>query len=214
MRPSLAALLAGGVGVAAVGVIVGSAGFDPSRARPERAGEPAGGFAMPVAAGGGPSAAAGGPLGMSTVPAAPVPILDLGSVPVVAPSPGSRNEVQQQTGRRAVVTVESSTGGPRHAVPTTAAAAVAELPAIEAPPVTEEPTEEPVEAPTQPTGRHRRDQVQDQSDRDRSDQARDDQARGDQDQIDQDQGRNWQRDARSDWWGDGHQWRPWWERQE
>jgi hypothetical protein len=71
-RPSLAGLVVGGVGVAALGVLVGSAAYDQTGA-PSGGGES---MALPVATPRRGIVEAGGPLGMGTVPAAPVPVLE------------------------------------------------------------------------------------------------------------------------------------------
>ncbi|WP_433611499.1 hypothetical protein ACQP2P_44465 [Dactylosporangium sp. CA-139114] len=155
VRPSLAALVVGGVGVAALGVVIGSAGYDAKGSGgPPRA--EGGGFAVPAATGSARGVNASGPLGMSTVPAAPVPILDLG----VTPSPAAPAPVQTQSGKKAAVRVERTT--PRPKAPATTAAApaappvvvVTEEPVVAEPEPADEPTEEPVDVGER-QGRHR-----------------------------------------------------------
>ncbi|WP_426508550.1 hypothetical protein ACPPVO_58715 [Dactylosporangium sp. McL0621] len=198
VRPSLAVLVVGGVGVAALGVIVGSAGYDVgSGVGPPRSDD--GGFAMPVATpGGGPGVNANGPLGMGTVPAAPVPIPDLGVTPSVAPPPDASVSVE----KKAVVRVESTT----HPLADRTTAAV----------VTDEPEPNPTEEPEALAD-------QNQDGQDRGDQDQGGQNLGGQNQGGEDQsgGRlRWHQDRRQNQWGDGQnqwgdaqRWRPWWERQ-
>ncbi|WP_433211684.1 hypothetical protein ACQP00_50985 [Dactylosporangium sp. CS-047395] len=189
-KPSLAALVVGGVGVAALGVIVGAAGYDDVRV-PTRTEAEAGGFALPVATPGETRTA--GPLGMSTVPAAPVPILDLGAaVPTVAsppPSVPARNMAKNAD----PVRVERSTPMPAQttpaAAPTTEVPVVVETPPVVAEPVVEDP---PEEEPDNHVGRHRWHQ---------------------QDQQNQQDDQGDQRDQWSPFQNrDGRQWGPWWER--
>ncbi|WP_433053276.1 hypothetical protein [Dactylosporangium sp. CS-033363] len=156
-RPSLAALVVGGVGVAAIGVIVGAAGYDDGRAGTRTEAE-AGGFALPVATAGETRTA--GPLGMSTVPAAPVPILDLGAIRTAVPTPPSvSTQNKTKNADKAVVRVERSTPMPAQTTPAAAPTTEAPVVVVETPPVAEpvieEPPEEEPDGQDDHVGRHR-----------------------------------------------------------
>jgi hypothetical protein len=218
-RSSLAALVVGGVGVAALGVIVGSAGYDTrSGFTPPSVGNS--GFALPVATPGAGGANADGPVGMGAVPAAPVPVLDLGGpgaavAPSAAPSDAKGTD---KSGNQAVVRVENSANGPKHAAATAAP---------RGPAATNNPANDPTNNPaTGPAGSPTIDPAADPgtaegpTDEPAAEPGADDANADDDGAVAQraaDDG-GWDRGqwgtGQRQWhqWGDGHRWRPWWER--
>jgi hypothetical protein len=144
LRPSLAVLVAGGVGVAALGVMVGQAGVERQRGGVSAPVAGDGGMALPVASPRVGGADAGGPLGIGTVPAAPVPVLDLGT-PTATPAPTrSTAKNGSKSGSKTVIHIESS---PARPPATRGATRGATRPATE--PATEAPTAQPAPEPDQ-----------------------------------------------------------------
>ncbi|MGI5180254.1 hypothetical protein ACQEVZ_28425 [Dactylosporangium sp. CA-152071] len=129
VRHPLVALVAGGVGVAALGVVIGAAGWEsPQRGapapQPQRAEQ---GMAMPEPV---------VDVNMYGVPAAPQPVLELGTPPVRAVPGAVQPQRPVQTAKKPVKRVER-----------------AGAPAVQTPQTTAEPTTEPTTQPTTgPTG--------------------------------------------------------------
>jgi hypothetical protein len=126
VRPSLAGLVAGGVGVAALGVVVGAASFEWTPAVPPAASDR--GVAMPVATPLVGDIQVNGPLGMGTVPAAPV-------LEFEAPR-STRSAASENASAKASYTASPR---PRRVERTTASAQPSTEPTLDAP-ATEEPT--------------------------------------------------------------------------
>jgi hypothetical protein len=149
-RPTIAGLVVGGVGVAALGVLVGGAAYDQSGSSAGNGAD--GSMALPVATPRVGVVRGEGPLAMGTVPAAPAPVLELHEErsPAVPNGEKSRNNT--------VSRIESASAAPRSSV--TAVPSVDPTSTInptwaptDEPPTAEPPTSEPPssEPPTEPT---------------------------------------------------------------
>ncbi|GAB3865723.1 PT domain-containing protein [Dactylosporangium cerinum] len=132
VRHPLMALLAGGVGVAALGVVIGAAGWEPpqqGRPAPQAAHQ---GVAMPDPV---------QDINLYGVPAAPQPILDLGPPPRTSAAPARPQQPAKANANAKAKAKQAEKARTATAAPTT------QPPTIPEP--TAEPTAEPTTAPTQ-----------------------------------------------------------------